>query len=274
MSLILVAKSIFKNPGNRGRYLEKTLKAVSWQINKRTLKRNWILNLKNGLKFKAYPDCVVSSSLVYSDFPEYREILFLRKFLNKNDCIIDIGANVGHISLLLADIVNPENIYMFEPTPVSFSRLQENWNLNGFVTDNLYHCAVGSRNSTVFIENTDSPATTNSVSSGKTDNSSVEVEQVTLDSNFDLWKEKRIGLIKIDVEGYEREVLEGARKLIQIKRPRVIMFESLGNNIDPQIQKLFSDLNYRLFQLDDTGKKDLLNLDSQNLFAEPQENIS
>lgn len=271
MSIKLVYQSIFKNPGNKGQYHKKLLKALYWQLNKRTFKKNWHLTLKSGAIFKTYPDCVVSSSLIYSDFPEYYEIVFLRNFLSNNDCVLDIGANVGHISLLLADVVSPENIYLFEPTPVSYERLKENWKLNGFDTNNIFQIAIGSVDTSVFINNSQNPVTTNSVTTGKANENYIAVEQKTLDSLIDIWSNKDIGLIKIDVEGYENEVFRGARNLIKTKRPKIIMFESLDGQNDPFIKSVLADLNYKVFQLDRNGNPDFNNSYAQNLFALPEE---
>src|SRR5207302_8222146 len=126
MSFRLIAKSVWGNPSNRGKRLGKSLRAVLWQLDKRLRARPRILQLPNGLLFKAYPDCTVSSGLIYAEWPEFWELKFLRQHLQAGDVIIDIGANVGHFSLLLADVTGPENIFAFEPTPVSFRRLVEN----------------------------------------------------------------------------------------------------------------------------------------------------
>src|SRR5205823_15067838 len=117
MSFRLITKSIWANPGNRGKRLRKTLAALAWQCEKRTLKATRILTLPNNVRFKAYPDCVVSSALIYADWPEYHELMFLRRYLRASELVIDVGANVGHISLLLADVVGPRNVFALEPTP-------------------------------------------------------------------------------------------------------------------------------------------------------------
>ena len=92
----------------------------------------------------AHPDCVISSALIYADWPEYRELTFIRRRLRQGDVVIDVGANVGHILLLVSDIVGPDRLFAFEPTPLSFQRLKENWELNGWCTDHLHPMAIGS----------------------------------------------------------------------------------------------------------------------------------
>ena len=143
MSVRHVFHSVWRNPGNRHRKIRKSLDAIHWQLHKRLVRTPRELRLASGTRFKAYPDCVVSSALIYSDWPEFREFQFIRSVLKSGDVVIDVGANVGHVSLLLSDISGPENIFAFEPTPVSFRRLTENWQLNGWPTTNLFPHAVG-----------------------------------------------------------------------------------------------------------------------------------
>jgi FkbM family methyltransferase len=274
MSLRLVFKSIWQNPGNRGSRLRKSAAAVAWQVRKRTLRTPHVLFLANGAKFKAYPDCVVSSSLVYSDWPEFHEIQFVRRMLKPGDLVLDVGANVGHISLLVSDIAGAENIFAFEPTPISFRRLTENWKLNHWPTSNLYQIAVGRSAGTVCIPDTTSPETKNAIHSAAGAMVTVEVPLVSLDQLRTQWRGRRIGLLKIDVEGYEKEVFAGAQELLREERPRLLMFESLGGQIDESVEMVLRQSHYRIFQLDEAGRPDFDRASAQNLFAAPEEGAS
>ena len=267
-------KSIYFNPGNKNKKFRRTFDAIKWQFRKRILKSNKVIKLPNNLLFNAYPDCVVSSALIYSDWPEYRELMFLRKHLKIGELLIDIGANVGHISLLLADKVGPENVWAFEPTPISYKRLSENWRLNGLSTENLYQLAVGDKNSSVFIKNTSDPLTTNSIMDKKSNENFVEVEQVAIDNYLEILTNNKIGLIKIDVEGFELNVFKGAINLINDCRPNFIMFESLDSNVNSEILSILTNYNYVLFQLDEKGKPNFNELTAQNIFAVPNEKKS
>ena len=126
MSFRIVYGSIVNNPGNSGKYLSKAVKAVGWQLWKRTARKPKKIVLANGRKFVANPDCVVSSALIYADWPEYHELQLLRKYLHQDDFLLDVGANVGHLGLLLSDVVDPNRIVAFEPTPITFRRLNTN----------------------------------------------------------------------------------------------------------------------------------------------------
>ena len=73
MSFRIIAQSVFNNPGNRDRKLRKALAACWWQIRKRVTSNPQTMILANGVRFQAYPHCVVSSALHYADWPEYYE---------------------------------------------------------------------------------------------------------------------------------------------------------------------------------------------------------
>ena len=230
-----------------------------------------MLRLPNGAHFKAYPDCVVSSALIYADWPEYHELMLLRQTLRAGELVIDVGANVGHIALLLSDIVGARNIFAFEPTPISFRRLAENWLINGWPADGLFQAAVGAQAGHVFVRDVERPLTTNSVSAHMTNARSVEVPLVRLDDMRHLWADRRIGLLKIDVEGYEQEVFRGSRGILAEQRPRLIMFESLTGAVNSEILALLAACSYHVFQLDQAGRTVFGASSAQNLFAIPSE---
>jgi FkbM family methyltransferase len=216
---------------------------------------------------------VVSSALIYADWPEFAELMFLRRSLRPGELVLDVGANVGHISLLLSDVVGPENLYAFEPTPVTFARLMENWSLNGWPTEHLFQVAVGASRGCVHVPDVSCPLTTNAVTTEGCHGGTVEVPLVPLDDYLPLLSGRRIGLLKIDIEGYEAEAFRGARQLLSQKRPRMIMFESLEGQLLDALRHAFEQSQYVAFQLDRDGRPEFERLDAQNLFAVPAEEL-
>src|SRR6266542_1635506 len=83
MSLRIITKSIWDNPGNRGHRVRKSFAALWWQAQKHTVARCRRMRLANQVWFMAHPDCVVSSALIYADWPEYHELMFLREHLQQ-----------------------------------------------------------------------------------------------------------------------------------------------------------------------------------------------
>jgi len=271
MSVRLIFNSVWKNPGNRGQRLNRLARAAAWQFEKRLIGRPRTIRLPNNALFNMCSDCVVSSALVYADWPEFHELQFIRRTLRGDDAIVDVGANVGHISLLLSDLVDPRNIFAFEPTPVSFRRLVENWETNKWPTNNLFRKALGRSRGTAYIPDTVTPETKSAISFVNGNTTTVAVSVVPLDDARIYWRGYRVGLLKIDVEGFEADVLAGARSTLRQDRPRLIMFESLADRLNDEVRAILQDAKFAIFQLDETGQPDFARSSAQNLFAVPKE---
>lgn len=141
------------------------------------------------------------------------------KFVGKGKNMVDIGANVGYYSLSLSKVF--KQVYAFEPTPVAYHALCGGIALNGY----SYHvhpyemaigneCQVGTQTLQIVAEDAGGNSFTNPLNSEKINNDII-VPCNTLDS-FDL---QDISYIKIDVEGNELEVLEGAVNTINKYKP-------------------------------------------------------
>jgi FkbM family methyltransferase len=272
MGAMSVVRFVWTNPGNRGVRIRKLADAFMWQFQKRMVRRPRTITLANGVRFVAHPDCVISSSLHYTDWPEYAELQFCRRNLTLGQRVIDVGANIGHFSLLLADVVGPESLFCFEPMRTAWDRLVANFRINGWTTSHLENVAVGRSCGTVDFPNPDHPDTTTSISGVGSIGSTVPVSMINLDSIVPQHPPGTIGLLKIDVEGYEREVLFGAAHFLKNSRPKLIMFESLNQQVDPDVAKTLRDADYSVFQVEEDQSVTFDRLDAQNLFAVPNEN--
>lgn len=148
------------------------------------------------------------------------------------DTIADVGAYYGLYAIALAKRVGSQGrVFAFEPSSANRAVLQEHVRLNG-VEKNLeiVAAAAGTENGTVQFRS-DNHSESHIVSAEKSpkgrtiDAKSVDsVEMVTLDS---LFAQKRLDILKIDVEGYEENVLRGAQTLLgdSARGPRVIYIE-------------------------------------------------
>lgn len=143
----------------------------------------------------------------------------------KGKTILDIGANFGLHSMEFADLVGEEGkVYSFEPQRIVFYQLCANVILNGY--SNIYCNNVGIGESTCVLkmENPDyhSKDTVNigdSHLNAFTNNFYNEVEVKPLD----FYQFKNVGIIKIDVQGYEAKVLDGAKKTIEQNKPIIFI---------------------------------------------------
>lgn len=271
MKIVEVAKFIWEHPANRKKRLRHLAKGLLWQIRKRTVKQPKIITLANGVRFLAHRDCVVSSSLQYTDWPEYHEIAFCRRHVGRGDIVADVGANVGHFALLMSDVVGPENLICFEPMGVAYQRLIANFQLNNWTTTNVHRAAVGAENGMIEFPDPIQPDTTSSIIWGSSNVARATIPIVTLDSFFAEKKYSRLDCLKIDVEGYEERVFTGAAGLLRRLRPRLVMFESLNGGLEHGIGEILRQCDYATFQLDTSGSIQRDSFNAQNLFAAPLE---
>ena len=194
----------------------------AWQAWERTVKRPWVITLVPGRKIRCYPHCAVSSGTLYYRLPERSSMRFLADHLQPGDVMVDVGANVGTYSLL-ATTVEGVTAVAFEPSSVTFRRAVGNVALNGLQDRiSVRQEAVGSSCGEVVLSvglgacNKVLGPATGVIEAGET------VRIVTLDEVFGAGA-PRVGLVKIDVEGGELDVLEGARDLIERDQPALII---------------------------------------------------
>ncbi|PIQ48594.1 MAG: hypothetical protein COW03_09430 [Cytophagales bacterium CG12_big_fil_rev_8_21_14_0_65_40_12] len=138
-----------------------------------------------------------------------------------NDVVIDIGANIGYFTLLSAMLTgNQGSVHAFEPQKEIYSALTENISLNNLsnvITNNL---GLGSKSGTLTL--TQMPGNRgggrileNQVQQGISE----KVKVISLDQYVENHQIGEINFIKIDVEGFEYEVLQGANRVFSKLKP-------------------------------------------------------
>ena len=165
------------------------------------------------------PSAVAALLWVERDFGTEEEAV-LASFLRAGDIFVDVGANIGYLSLAATVLVGDTgSVYAFEPHPRTCAFLQKNIELNRCRQVKVFQTAVGSEVGQV------------SLSSGHSDDQNqvhavggLLVPMTRLDRVLTGYELAEIGLLKIDVEGYEKFVLLGMGRLLE--RTRAILFES------------------------------------------------
>lgn len=144
---------------------------------------------------------------------------FLRSYLKTGDVFVDVGANIGVLSLTAAAIVGENGrVVSIEAHPRIFNYLSENVAMNHYKNITLINAAVGNKEGKIrFSDNRSDDQ--NSV----VPESALEVQMNTLDSLVGGYG-GIINLLKVDVEGFEKFVFEGASKIFDVTE--CIYFES------------------------------------------------
>jgi FkbM family methyltransferase len=158
---------------------------------------------------------------------ELGTMLQLKSLIRPGDFLIDVGANIGWMSLWMARQTERRGqVWAFEPHPGILPDLQENISLNAFSQIRLFSVALGSASNrmTLFDNPHINRGGASLIDSAEKANTSHLVKTRTLDSYIqEMPKAPR--LIKIDVEGWELEVLKGAVELLKAPQPPVLVLE-------------------------------------------------
>lgn len=130
--------------------------------------------------------------------------------ISKKPLIIDAGANVGYFSLGMKRIFPKAEIHCFEPISLTFEALSKN--LEGCENISLNQVALGANDGNVYMNSDEGQPSLSNISSNK-DGEKVKVAKLDQYSQRK-FPGRKIDLLKIDVEGYELKVIEGAIKTI------------------------------------------------------------
>ena len=248
-----------------GRFFLKRLpsKYDHWKLKWRTFGE---ITLKtHGSRFKMISRCddgIVDQLFYQLNYAENLDLRVFTSFLKPNTKIVDIGANTGIYSLLCSVTEKNSYIYAFEPNPVNEARLRENVSINDCKNIEILKLAVGTKPDRIqftvplnnIISDTSSAIASFSRSTyqGKMAWKSIEVDQISLDGFF-LSKKENIDLIKIDVEGYEIDVLKGGVQLFKFHRPKILLETFPDNNKRAYLNKFLADLEYDIFKINENG---------------------
>ena len=205
---------------------------------------------RNGIKYKIYLDEGIDLG-IFLGVKNEKKLFNIKKYLNpeKKFDIIDIGSNIGSVTLPLANIFKNSKIYSIEPTIYAFEKLKENIKLNPELRKRIkiFNYFISQKKKKIkFVHSSwrlDFHDKKHGIHRGilkETSNKAISLDNL-------LKKNKTpIKLIKIDVDGYELEVLKSAEKLLKKEKP-IIYFE-----LAPY---LYKEMGYTLDHLNKFVKK-------------------
>lgn len=193
----------------------------------------------------------IDRKLVFNGFYDIKTLLLLKRFLRKGDVYLDVGANIGSIAFAAATYVgNTGTIICFEPGFILFQSLSKSVKLNKFKNFKLFNCGCSNENGYLkwtFDEYNPGNA--------KLSNSATDTDVRVVKIDDVIFEDQEVHFIKIDVEGMELNVLQGAIKIIQNKRPLILIetntdSESERKTTEQTLQYLTA-LNYNFFAVKD-----------------------
>jgi FkbM family methyltransferase len=216
---------IFEHPLNRRHKISAIRRWLNWQIGSRLVPGPVAVNFVNKTKLLVAPGMTGATGNVYAGLHEFYDMAFALHLLRRDDVFVDVGANVGAYTVL-ASSVEAKSISI-EPIQSAFDQLMLNVNLNN-ICDRVdaRRIGVGSKKGT--LKFTNALDTTNHVVDGEEEieTSVCEVDVDTLDS---VVAAADPVLVKIDVEGFETEVIAGAEDVLSKKSLLAVIMELNGS---------------------------------------------
>ena len=143
-----------------------------------------------------------------------------------------------------------KNIITFEPNPKSFEKLKKNFKLNNVKCDNLYNLGISNSKKKLHFENNATNVGSSKIISKNESqlNDSIMINVDTLDNLLKNIDSSKISFIKIDVEGQELEVIEGALNIVKnVKKNTSIAIEIWKESKSfKKINQIFKENNFIL----------------------------
>ena len=163
------------------------------------------------------------------------EFYLLKKFIKKNHNVIDVGANIGRYSFKLSELVGKNGlVYAFEPMNKSYLTLLSLINFSEVKNILPFNFALSNKSNFVMMKEQESPHKKDYLFGTQTESKIVNDNKdsilkyaIKLD---EIKIKKKISFIKIDCEGFELQVLKGAKSIIKKNKP-VILVEFNNNKV-------------------------------------------
>lgn len=239
-----LVRFVSSHPGLRGARLSAFRRAVVWQLAKRLGARRARISVGPAQMY-CYPGSTGASGVLYTGLPEWDDMLFAIGYLRSGERFIDVGANVGAYSVLVGSYRPGVSITAVEPDREARNRLAENLALNELAAEVIPAALAEEPGQARFTSGLDS---TNHLAVSASEEA-VDVEVRTLDA---VAGDRRVSLVKIDVEGAELAVLRGGHRLLSRPDAPPVLFELNGQSEQygvsvPAIRDHLGALGYSLF---------------------------
>lgn len=221
--MIRTWKWIWSHPLTRRRRFAAMMRWLRWQVGSRVVGHPVVVPFVGESRLVVERSMTGATGNIYCGLHEFSDMAFVLHCLRGEDLFVDVGANIGSYTVLASGVVGCRTVSI-EPVPGTFRKLERNVRINALEERvQLHHCAAGAREGEVWFR-TDHD-TMNRVVAQSDPVEKMRVVVFGLDTILggevgELWK--------VDVEGYEWEVLQGAAGSLSDRRLKGVMLE--GND--------------------------------------------
>jgi len=200
---------------------------IRWQFGSRILKQKVIYPWVNDTRLVVGLGDTGLTGNIYCGLHEFEDMSFILHALRATDCFVDVGANCGSYTVLAAGAVGCRTISI-EPVPNTFTRLLDNVYLNRIETNvKCLNIGVGANDANLKFSS-DLDTVNHVLTEQESTQECIIVPMKSLNSQ--LTASGRM-IIKIDVEGYETNVIRGASEVMKSENVDAVVMELNGSGL-------------------------------------------
>lgn len=226
MGLIKILLFIIRHPISSHSKTRSLYRFFWWQIRSLFTKKVYVHQFTKHSKLQMEKGMTAATGNLYCGLHEYKEMLFLLHYLRKDEIFVDAGANIGSYSILASAEIGATS-YSFEPVEETFNQFQKNINVNSISSKvNSFQIGLASKPGELIFSDEQDSSMNHVLTSINSSKNAKRVEVSTLDS---ILKNFSPTLLKIDVEGFELEVLNGALETLNKHSLKAIIIELNGS---------------------------------------------
>ena len=196
-----------------------------------------------GVNLLVNVDDYIGKMIYYFGEYETNILKFLKYALCKGDIFFDIGAYIGDISCIASKFVGNKGIvYAVEPVPDHYKILRSNIYLNNLKNITTFNLALGNRNAVenIYIKKDNNRGADSLIYTHNSIKTDLKIKVTTIDYLIEHQKINVPNVIKIDVEGFELNILKGTSKLLKSSEAPILIIEY--NTFIPQSSGKTNDI--------------------------------
>ncbi|MDG2030316.1 MAG: FkbM family methyltransferase [Phycisphaerales bacterium] len=264
MGLTKTLRYILNHPLNRPHRVAAMKRFVNWQFGSRMVPGAVLIDWVDDAKMMIRPGDHGLTGNIYCGLQEFEDMSYLLNVTTPEDLFIDVGANAGAYSILACKARGAKG-HCYEPVPSTFETLKSNLNVNDLAEQvKAMNVGIADKEGTLRFHS-DLNCENRVLAEGENPSNSIDVPVHSLDS---LLEGLNPTILKVDVEGFEGAVVEGADSVLSNPSLHSIIIELRGHGAkfgfdeDAVLKKLldygFSSREY------DPFTRDLRNLNGLN----------
>jgi FkbM family methyltransferase len=258
MGLLKTLRFVLEHPLNRAEPLDAVSRYLRWQIGSRVLRAPAVVPFGRRSRLIVERGMVAATGNIYCGLSDFWEMAFTMLLLRPGDLFVDIGANIGTYTVLAAE--SGADCLSFEPSAPTFNALKANIAVNDVIDRAIArNIALGREPGEILLTTDD--GSMNRVVRPEDGHPCVPVPIARLDDECP----RAPVLVKIDVEGFESEVLGGGGATLAAARAVLIEINGGGPRLygfsDEELRDTMRQMGFSTYVFEPRGRS-IARLDS------------